>query len=117
MTKLKMGQNPRPNITRYQVCMEDGGGNGGKSGFRQRTTKYYQFWKFGDGRFKHFDLGTTSANSCFYPRTAVSRAAIYLSKLGQLKKKYLYIWSWTSQTTLNSLNSLTYINMAENTLF
>ena len=43
---------PRPNITSYQVCMEDGGGNGGKSGFRQRTIKYYQLWKFGDGKFK-----------------------------------------------------------------
>ena len=29
------------------------------------------FWKFEDGRFKHFDLGTTSANICFYPWTAV----------------------------------------------
>ena len=38
--------------------MEDCGGNGGKSGFRKRTTKYYQFWKFGDGRFRHLDLGT-----------------------------------------------------------
>ena len=36
-----------------------------------RTTKYYKFWKFGDGRFKHLDLGMTSANTCFYPRTAV----------------------------------------------
>ena len=25
--------NPRPNITSYPVCIEDGGGNGGKSGF------------------------------------------------------------------------------------
>ena len=69
MTQRSM--NHRPNITSYQVCMEDGGGNGGKSGFRQRTTKYYQFWKFGDGKFKHLDLGTTSANTCFYPWTAV----------------------------------------------
>ena len=26
--------NPRPNINSYYVCIEDGGGNGGKSGFR-----------------------------------------------------------------------------------
>ena len=63
--------NLRPNITSYQVCMEDCGGNGGKSEFRQRTTKYYQFQKFGEGRIKHLDLGTTSANTCFYPQTAV----------------------------------------------
>ena len=25
--------NPRPNITSYPVCIEDSGGNGGKSGF------------------------------------------------------------------------------------
>ena len=25
--------NPRPNITSYPVCIEDGGRNGGKSGF------------------------------------------------------------------------------------
>ena len=62
--------NIQPNITSYQGCMEDGG-NGGKSGFRQRTTKYYQFCKFGDVRFEHLDSGTTSANTCFYPQTAV----------------------------------------------
>ena len=40
--------NPRPNITSYPVCIEEGGGNVGKSGFGYRITKYYQFWKFGD---------------------------------------------------------------------
>ena len=44
--------------------MEDGGGNSGKSGFR----------KFGGGRFKHLDLGTTSADTSFYPRTAVTQS-------------------------------------------
>ena len=29
------------------------------------------FWKFGDGRVRHFNLGTTSANTCFYSWTAV----------------------------------------------
>ena len=29
----QLSMNPRPNITSYPVCMEDGGGNGGKSGF------------------------------------------------------------------------------------
>ena len=46
--------------------MEDGGGNSGKFGLGLRTNKYYKFWKFGDGTFRHFDLGTTSANTCFY---------------------------------------------------
>ena len=64
--------NHRPNITSYYVCIEDGGRNGGKSGFMYRTTKYYQFWKFGDGIFKHLDLGRTSAHTCFYPWTAVN---------------------------------------------
>ena len=27
---------------------------------------------FGNGRFKHLDLGVTSANTCFYPWTAVT---------------------------------------------
>ena len=27
---------------------------------------------FGYGRFKHLDLGTTSANTCFYPLQAVT---------------------------------------------
>ena len=40
-------------------------------GLHGRRWRKYQFWKFGDGRYKHLDLGTTSANSCFYPRTAV----------------------------------------------
>ena len=34
--------------------------------------KYYQFWKFQDGRFRHLDLGTTWANTCFYSWTAVA---------------------------------------------
>ena len=29
----QLSMNPGPNITSYHVCMEDGGGNGGKSGF------------------------------------------------------------------------------------
>ena len=32
---------------------------------------------FGDGRFKHLDLGMTTANTCFYPRTAVARGQHY----------------------------------------
>ena len=66
----QLSMNPRPNITSYHVCMEDGGGNGGK--LEGGTTKYYQFWKFGDGRFRHLDLGTTSANSCLYSWTTVA---------------------------------------------
>ena len=59
----QLSMNPRPNITIYHVCMEDGSGNSGKLGFGQRTTKYYQFWKFEDDRFSHLDLGTTTANT------------------------------------------------------
>ena len=55
-----------PYITSYPVWIEDGGGNGGKSGFGLRISKYYQFWKFGDGRHRHLDLGATSANTYFY---------------------------------------------------
>ena len=33
-------RNPQPNNTSYHVCMEDGGGNGGKLEGGKRTTKY-----------------------------------------------------------------------------
>ena len=51
--------NLRPNITRYQVCMEDGGGKGGKLACGLRTTKYCKFWRFVTNRMRHIDLGTT----------------------------------------------------------
>ena len=68
ITQLSM--NPRSNYINYHVCMEDGGGNGGKLGYGGNP-KYYQFWKFGDRWFRHLDLGTTAANSCLYSWTTV----------------------------------------------
>ena len=35
-------------------------------------TKYYYFWKFGDGRLRRLNFGTTSADTCFYSWTAVA---------------------------------------------
>ena len=50
----QVSMNPRPNIISYQVCMEEGGG---KRGEFAGGSKYYQFWKFGDGRMRHLGLG------------------------------------------------------------
>ena len=57
--EAQLSMNPRPNITSNQVCKEDGGGKGGKLACGLRTTKYYHFWKFGDDRMRHLDLGMT----------------------------------------------------------
>ena len=70
--------NPRPNITSYNVFLEDGGGNVGKWGLWYRTTKYYQFWMFGGGRSSLLDLGTTSANTCFH---SLDRCVFVLSEI------------------------------------
>ena len=85
MAQLSM--NPQPNITSYHVCMEDGGGNGGKLVVKYRTTKCYQFWKFGDGRFRPLDLGTTSANYCLNSWTAVWGHFDVLQTIWQTLKK------------------------------
>ena len=52
---------------------------------------------FGDGRFKHLDLGTTSANTCFYPRTAVSGSAT----LGQLLPVIRFAWKTVAEMAEN----------------
>ena len=57
--KAQVSMNPRPNIISYQVCIEDGGRKRGELAGGSGTTKYYQFWKFGDGRMRHLTLGTT----------------------------------------------------------
>ena len=55
----QVSMNPRPNIISYQVCIEDGGGKRGELAGGSGTTKYYQYWKFGDGRMRHLALGAT----------------------------------------------------------
>ena len=63
--------------------MEDGVGNGGKLGCGKGNTKYYQFWKLGEGRLRHLDLGTTLTNSFLYSWTTVRVNQGGLEKLGQ----------------------------------
>ena len=38
---------------------------------RGPPNKYYHFFKFGYGNFRHLDLGKTSTNTCFYSWTTV----------------------------------------------
>ena len=62
---------------------------------------------FGYGRFKHFDLGTTSANTYFYPRTAVEAIA---------SQKLLYFYDEYKKPNKNCLLQILYVNFIESTL-
>ena len=100
----QLSVNSWPNITSSHVCMEDGGGNGRIFIFGKRTTKHNEFWKFVDGRFRHLDLGTTLANTCFYSRTAVmGRGGWPWSKCLRhfLPKYWVNIWIKLHCTTLS----------------
>ena len=44
---------------------------------------------FGDGKFKHLDLGKTTANTCFYPWTAVPTLGHKTIKKKYFLKPYL----------------------------
>ena len=59
------------------------------------VTKYYQFWKFGENRYRHLDLGTTLANTWFYSWAAVGWVCYqcyqwnYFVFLQRVNKNYL----------------------------